>query len=78
MADHGGMSIDAAFRGSLFANDFLCETVAETPDWQTIDDAALENLEAGLRANSKLAKHNQGGDAYPKQRDQLDFDFGDD
>ena len=44
------MSIDAAFQGSLFANDFLCDTVAETPDWQALDDAALETLEAGLRA----------------------------
>ena len=44
------MSIDAAFQGSLFANDFLCDTVAETPDWQVIDDAALDDLEAGLRA----------------------------
>ena len=44
------MSIDAAFQGSLFANDFLCDTVAETPDWQALNDAALETLEAGLRA----------------------------
>ena len=44
------MSIDAAFQGSLFANDFLCESVTETPDWQALDDAALETLEAGLRA----------------------------
>ena len=44
------MSIDAAFQGSLFANDFLCDTVAKTPDWQAIDDAALEDLETALRA----------------------------
>ena len=44
------MSIDARFRASLFANDFLCESVAETPGWQAIDDAALEDLEAALRA----------------------------
>ncbi len=44
------MSIDAAFQGSLFANDFLCDTVAGTADWQAIDDAALDQLEAGLRA----------------------------
>ena len=44
------MSIDAAFQGSLFANDFLCESVAETPDWQGIDDATLDDLEAALRA----------------------------
>ena len=44
------MSIDAAFKGSLFANDFLRVTVAETPDWPAIDDAALDDLEAELRA----------------------------
>ena len=44
------MSIDAAFQGSLFANDFLCDTVAGTPDWQAIDDAALDGIETALRA----------------------------
>ena len=44
------MSIDAAFQGSLFANDFLCESIVDAPDWQTLDDAALDDLEAGLRA----------------------------
>ena len=43
------MSIDAGFQGSLFANDFLRESVAETPDWQAIDDADLDGLEAALR-----------------------------
>ena len=50
MVDYWGMSIDAAFRGSLFANDFLCDTVAGTPDWQAIDEPALDDLEAALRA----------------------------
>ena len=44
------MSVDAALQGSLFANDFLCGSVAETPDWQALDDVALESLEARLRA----------------------------
>ena len=44
------MSIDTRFQGSLFANDFLCESVVETPDWQALDDAAVDTLEAGLRA----------------------------
>ena len=44
------MSIDTAFQGSLFANDFLCESVAETSDWQAMDDAAICELEAALRA----------------------------
>ena len=44
------MSLDAAFQGSLFANDFLCDSVSRTADWEAIDDAALDNLEAALRA----------------------------
>ena len=49
-ADYGCMGLDAAFQGSLFANDFLCESVSRTADWEAIDDAALHNLEAALRA----------------------------
>ena len=44
------MSLDVAFQGSLFASDFLCESVAETADWEAIDDAALDYLQAALRA----------------------------
>ena len=44
------MSLDAAFQGSLFANDFLCESVSRTADWEAIDDAALDDLKAALRA----------------------------
>ena len=44
------MNIDAAVSGNLFANDFLCDSVAETPDWQGLDAAALDALEAALRA----------------------------
>ena len=43
------MSLDTAFHGSLFANDFLCESVSQTVDWEAIDDAALDTLEATLR-----------------------------
>ena len=43
------MSLDSAFQGSLFANDFLCDSVADTLDWQAIDDSALGGLEAALR-----------------------------
>ena len=45
------MSLDTAFQGSLFANDFLCDSVSRTADWEAIDDAALDNLEAALRAS---------------------------
>ena len=44
------MSIDAAFQGSLFASDFLCDAITGLPDWQELDDASLEDLEAALRA----------------------------
>ena len=43
------MSLDTAFQGSLFANDFLCESVSRTADWEAIDDAALDDLQAALR-----------------------------
>ena len=44
------MSLDTAFQGSLFANDFLSDSVTETADWQALDDAALDDLEAALRS----------------------------
>ena len=42
------MSIDAAFQGSLFASDFLCDAITRSPDWQELDDASLEELKAVL------------------------------
>ncbi len=44
------MSFDTAFQGSLFASDFLCESVSRTADWEAIDDAALNDLKVALRA----------------------------
>ena len=44
------MSIENLFQGSLFAHDFLSESIVESADWQNLDDASLENLEAALRA----------------------------
>ena len=44
------MSIDAAFQGSLFASDFLCDAITRSLDWQELGDASLEDLEAALRA----------------------------
>ena len=43
------MSLDAAFHGSLFASDFLCDSVAGTPDWEGLDDATVDALEVALR-----------------------------
>ena len=36
--------------GSLFAEDFLCESIRESDDWQKIDDADLDTLERDLGA----------------------------
>ena len=44
------MSLDIAFQGSLFASDFLRDAITRSPDWQELDDASLEELEAALRA----------------------------
>ena len=44
------MSLDTAFQGSLFASDFLCAAITELPDWQELDDASIEDLEAALGA----------------------------
>ena len=43
------MSIATSFQGSLFANDFLCESIVESPDWRAIDDMALDNLDASVQ-----------------------------
>ena len=37
------------FQGSLFAEDYLRESIVGTPDWQNLDDTTLDALEAGLR-----------------------------
>ena len=39
------MSITAPFHGSLFVNDFLCESITKLPDWQEIDDGTLDTFE---------------------------------
>ena len=44
------MSSENIFRGSLFANDFLRETVTESTDWRNFDHEALDALESDLRA----------------------------
>ena len=41
--------IESAVQGSLFAHDFLTESVVELADWQALDDAALDELGSALR-----------------------------
>lgn len=41
--------IESAVQGSLFAHDFLTESVVELADWQALDDAALDELNSALR-----------------------------
>ena len=43
------MRITTPFQGSLFANDFLCESIIESPDWQALDDSALDSFKASVR-----------------------------
>ena len=38
------MSITTPFHGSLFVNDFLCESITKLPDWQEIDDSTLDTF----------------------------------
>ena len=43
------MAMIRPFEGSLFAEDFLREAIAELPDWRGLADAGLADLEAALR-----------------------------
>ena len=43
------MSIDTPFQGSLFAHDFLHESVTLLNDWRDLDAASLDALEASVR-----------------------------
>lgn len=42
--------MQTAFQGSLFSSDFLTESVARLPDWQSIADKDLDELRARLSA----------------------------
>ena len=44
------MNIENAVQGSLFARDFLTESISSLSDWQAVDDAALDEFEGALRA----------------------------
>ena len=43
------MSIETPFQGSLFAHDFLHESVTRLNDWRDLDAASLDALEASVR-----------------------------
>ncbi len=43
------MNIESAVQGSLFARDFLTESISQLSDWQAVDDAALGEFEGALR-----------------------------
>ena len=47
--DHGRMSIATPFHGSLFANDFLRDSVTHLDDWRNISAANLDILESSVR-----------------------------
>ena len=44
------MTLENPFQGQLFADGFLCGSIAETEDWRAFDGGALESLAADLRA----------------------------
>ena len=44
------MNIESAVQGSLFARDFLTESISQLSDWQAVDDAALDEFERALRS----------------------------
>ena len=43
------MSTTTPFQGSLFANDFICESIVGTPDWKVIADSELDTFGASVR-----------------------------
>ena len=43
------MSNGRPFQGSLFAEDFLRESIVDLPDWQDFDELTLKGVESGLR-----------------------------
>ena len=47
--DRGRMSIATPFHGSLFANDFLRDSVTHLDDWRNISTAALDTLGSSVR-----------------------------
>ncbi len=44
------MNIEGAVQGSLFARDFLTESISRLSDWQAVDDAALDEFERALQS----------------------------
>ena len=47
--DEKRVRIESAVQGSLFAHDFLTESVVDLADWQALDDVALDELDSALR-----------------------------
>lgn len=43
------MTVQPPYRGSLFSGDFLQDSITRLPDWEGIDDAALDALRHNLR-----------------------------
>ncbi len=43
------MDVEKPFRGSLFSDDFLSQSVAELPDWKELDPGAVDVLDRSLR-----------------------------
>lgn len=44
------MTTGRPFQGSLFAEDFLRDSIDTLPDWRAIQDAEIDELEEDLRS----------------------------
>ena len=51
------MTIDNCIRGSLFAQDFLADSIGELPEWDGLDAEALDETESRLRAIFEAFPH---------------------
>ena len=43
------MDVEKPFRGSLFSDDFLSQSIADLPDWKGLDPEAVDVLDRSLR-----------------------------
>ena len=64
------MSDDLLIQGTLFAEDLLRQSVAEMPDWESVDNDQLSDIEAGLQSIFEKFP-TQGRPNEPKTEDEL-------
>jgi hypothetical protein len=47
------MAFGSVFQGSLFAHDFLADSISTMPDWAMLEDAAVESVREQIQATLK-------------------------